>query len=198
MQSQLAQLVRALETHFGHDIKKFPKINIKYIYIYKKRAEMLLLNSYRTEFMCYGYGVGLFLLFYVGKLRWLLVSALVFFVLYSLYLTFYILHVRGAVQEIRYSTEDFTKRIDQFLVEHLPPSSQHEGSGSDNANANDSAYGDCVICMEDFSIKGRPHTLHCPCKENYYHKGCIREWLLKSATCPICRTDLKFKAVVWV
>jgi len=159
---------------------------------------MLRNSSYHTEFLCYGYGVGLFVLFYVGKLRWLLVSALVLAVLYSLYLTYYILHVRGAVQEIRYSTEDFTKRMDQFLIEHLP--SQENGNGDDN-EAEDDAYGDfgdCVICMEDFSIKTRPHTLHCPCKENYYHKRCIREWLLKSATCPICRTDLKFKAVVWV
>lgn len=152
---------------------------------------MLLNSSYRTEFMCYEYGVGLFVMLYIGKFRWVFMTSLILCVFYSLYLTYYILHVRGAVQEVRYTTEDFTKRIDQFLVEHLPR--QHEEEKDDDES---DAYGDCVICMDDFSVKGGPHTLHCPCKENYYHKGCIREWLLKSATCPICRSDLKSK--VWV
>ena len=145
--------------------------------------QLLRHNSYRTEFLCYGYGISLFTLFYFDKWKWVVWTGLTVFFLLAVHLYYYLVHVRDAVQEVRYTTHDFSKRIDQFLIEHVL------GEEDDN----DNVFGDCVICLENFSIRGGPHTLYCPCKENYYHRGCIREWLLKSATCPICRSDLKSK-----
>lgn len=150
---------------------------------------MLVNNSYRTEFMCYAYGIGIFVLLYLGKMRWVFAVSVSMSLLYTLYFCYYLTHTRGAVQEIRYSAHDFSRLVDQFLVEH---------SLSKPSEEDEDRFGDCVICMEDFSQRGQPHTLHCPCRDNYYHKACIRQWLLKSATCPICRSDLKSKVWVYV
>lgn len=156
---------------------------------------MLLNNSYQAEFMCYAYGLGMFMLLYLGKTRWVLLLSVSVSLLYSLYFYYYFLHVRGAVNEIRYSAYDFSRFVDRFLIEHrLLPAAENTDSVSEAPESHEEKFGECVICMENFSTQGNPHTLYCPCKENYYHKICIREWLLKSATCPICRSDLKSKA----
>jgi Ring finger domain len=140
---------------------------------------MLHNNSYYREFLCYAYGAGMFFLVYLGKRRWVVLTLVSVSLLYSVYLYFYIQQVRGAIQEIRYTPHDFSQQLDKFMVPHEYP--------------NEKGFGDCVICMEEFSSNNYPHTLACPCKDNYYHKGCVRQWLLRTPTCPMCRSDLQSK-----
>ena len=52
----------------------------------------------------------------------------------------------------------------------------------------------CVVCQEEFQDKEKARIIRsCPCKNQYYHFRCIKEWLhsdLKAsgkATCPTCR-----------
>lgn len=153
---------------------------IFFSFIKEYQGEMRIVNnSYSTERLCYVYGVGMFFLVYFGKASWLVASLLSLSLFYSVYLYFYLRHVRQAVQEVRYTSQDFSQWLDRFLVE---------------IKGNPPECGDCVVCMEPFSPDHGPYTLSCPCKHNYYHQPCVRQWLLKSATCPMCRADLKSKS----
>ena len=137
-------------------------------------------NSYKAEFFYYAYGATMFFLVYFGKYNWIAIVLMSLSLLYSFYLYFYYRHVRNAVQEVRYTSLDFSRHVDKFVREHEMEEEQLLSE-------------DCVICMDNFSPCNLPHKLGCACKENYYHKLCIREWLLKSPTCPMCRSDLKSK-----
>ncbi|XP_022735984.1 RING-H2 finger protein ATL56-like [Durio zibethinus] len=46
---------------------------------------------------------------------------------------------------------------------------------------------DCVVCLENFR-KGDKCKLLPNCKHSF-HSQCINSWLLKTPTCPICRTS---------
>lgn len=52
-------------------------------------------------------------------------------------------------------------------------------------DANESS--ECTICMEDL-IVSQP-ALRIPCG-HLYHEACIKDWLLKSNECPVCRYEL--------
>ena len=43
----------------------------------------------------------------------------------------------------------------------------------------------CAICLED--ITESPKTLKCG---HVYHTKCIKEWKIKSMTCPMCRVRI--------
>lgn len=42
----------------------------------------------------------------------------------------------------------------------------------------------CSVCLEDFAAAEVLRTLPC---FHRYHKDCIDEWLLRDATCPVCK-----------
>lgn len=44
----------------------------------------------------------------------------------------------------------------------------------------------CTICFEDFN-KTDVCELNCSCHEKFYHLDCIKTWVYKNPTCPICR-----------
>ncbi|OIR58309.1 MAG: RING finger protein [Amphiamblys sp. WSBS2006] len=46
----------------------------------------------------------------------------------------------------------------------------------------------CSICFTDFEEKERVTVLHC---KHTYHTECLRPWLKKNKTCPLCRISLK-------
>ena len=50
-----------------------------------------------------------------------------------------------------------------------------------------SVDGECPICME--SLRGR-RLLHTPCG-HAFHRGCLRQWLQRGHTCPMCRKPLR-------
>lgn len=52
----------------------------------------------------------------------------------------------------------------------------------------DTGSGTCSICLENY----RPQELvrSIPRCGHYFHAHCIQEWLIKSTTCPVCRTVL--------
>lgn len=44
----------------------------------------------------------------------------------------------------------------------------------------------CAICLEDRE-EGEVQTTHCG---HTFHRGCLREWMRRSSTCPLCRAQL--------
>ena len=58
-----------------------------------------------------------------------------------------------------------------------------------------SSPSECVICLESLTEplqvhrKGKPKSLHCRCvaASTLYHEVCLRNHLLRSNACPVCR-----------
>lgn len=46
---------------------------------------------------------------------------------------------------------------------------------------------ECSICLNKFSDDNKGYELKC---EHIFHKDCIKEWMERSKTCPICRIDI--------
>lgn len=44
----------------------------------------------------------------------------------------------------------------------------------------------CTICFEEFNERD-VCELCCSCHEKFYHLDCIKTWVYKNPTCPICR-----------
>lgn len=51
--------------------------------------------------------------------------------------------------------------------------------------------GSCSICLDDFNAVTR--VLAMPCR-HLFHEVCLKEWLLRSNSCPICRFSLPVDA----
>ena len=49
----------------------------------------------------------------------------------------------------------------------------------------------CIVCMEEFQNKQRITYLPCD-PRHFFHTNCIRIWLVKSDTCPICKEEVDF------
>ena len=44
----------------------------------------------------------------------------------------------------------------------------------------------CTICFEPCD-EDSVCELNCPCHEKFYHVDCIKTWIIKNPSCPICR-----------
>ena len=44
----------------------------------------------------------------------------------------------------------------------------------------------CTICFEACD-EDSVCELNCPCHEKFYHVDCIKTWIIKNPSCPICR-----------
>jgi len=47
----------------------------------------------------------------------------------------------------------------------------------------------CVICQQEFLANSKRTKL--TCGHNQYHEKCIKDWLKKSSTCPLCVEPVK-------
>jgi hypothetical protein len=54
-------------------------------------------------------------------------------------------------------------------------------------NDNELLITNCSICLEDYKNKEKYFHLECNHK---YHEKCLKLWLNKNNTCPICRYDI--------
>jgi hypothetical protein len=54
-------------------------------------------------------------------------------------------------------------------------------------NDNELLITNCCICLEDYKINEKYFHLECNHK---YHEKCLKLWLTKNNTCPICRYDI--------
>ncbi|XP_057814466.2 uncharacterized protein LOC131028234 [Cryptomeria japonica] len=46
----------------------------------------------------------------------------------------------------------------------------------------------CAICLDNFLVEEQACEM--PCNENHiFHTKCIRQWLKRQNTCPVCRTE---------
>ncbi|CAL1541828.1 unnamed protein product [Lymnaea stagnalis] len=59
---------------------------------------------------------------------------------------------------------------------------------SQMCTAQSTPSGACNICLCDYSVGDEISTLPCV---HAFHKNCIGKWLEQSATCPVCRSDVK-------
>ncbi|WOL20662.1 E3 ubiquitin-protein ligase [Canna indica] len=50
----------------------------------------------------------------------------------------------------------------------------------------------CAICLDDFESASELTVM--PCRHQF-HSGCLKEWLLRSHSCPLCRFSLPVEAV---
>lgn len=143
---------------------------------------MYPLNMYREGFRFYLCGFLSLFLFLVLPYAFLLGLCLGAFTVFFLYLFSKLRFFRIVIEEVRVTHQEFHKRITEFLK---------------NVNSLDIPDDEeCVICMEEFLPNTIIFSVQCPCKDSYYHESCITQWLLKSATCPMCRKDLKSKTFV--
>jgi len=62
----------------------------------------------------------------------------------------------------------------------LPPSSSPALSTSESAS-------ECSICLETYCSGQEVSILSC---SHEYHSSCIKEWMMKSRSCPMCRKDI--------
>ena len=63
-------------------------------------------------------------------------------------------------------------------------------SGGGCSDAAPPACGEtCSICMRDFEAGERVKRLPCGAA-HHFHECCVRQWLVRSAQCPLCRADV--------
>lgn len=72
-----------------------------------------------------------------------------------------------------------TPRVDPDIFYQALPSATAEECGLCEEQ--------CSICMVDYSPTEELKVLPC-CATHAFHPGCIREWLHKRSSCPLCRT----------
>lgn len=141
-------------------------------------------SSFRQQMMAYGHALVVFLFWYHGSWRLLLLLFLAWFVCFAVYLCYHIRFLRKALDDIRFSQSDFSHKLKDLVIE----SPLHEKDEEI----------ECVICMESFDQDTKKaYQLQCPCRNHFYHRSCITDWLLKTSTCPICRVDLKSKSLLF-
>jgi len=49
----------------------------------------------------------------------------------------------------------------------------------------------CSICLEKYKMSDM--VLEFNCKEHFFHKDCLKEWIKKSEYCPLCKFDLLYE-----
>ncbi|XVE54940.1 hypothetical protein DITRI_Ditri03aG0121900 [Diplodiscus trichospermus] len=82
---------------------------------------------------------------------------------------------------VQISSNNGNKRMSDEDLKKLP---SYEYKAADEKG---SSPVDCVVCLENF-MKGDKCKLLPNCKHSF-HSQCIDSWLLKTPTCPICRTS---------
>jgi hypothetical protein len=49
---------------------------------------------------------------------------------------------------------------------------------------------ECAICLVDYSESDEIACLDCS-ELHFFHKDCLRDWLKKNTTCPLCNAVVK-------
>ncbi|GAB5591462.1 hypothetical protein Unana1_06362 [Umbelopsis nana] len=84
-----------------------------------------------------------------------------------------------------------TQLLEQATSRNAPPPASEEAIASlksrKTAIKDIDNNQDCSVCKEDFVISEDVLTLPC---EHFFHRECIKQWLLVNGTCPICRYSL--------
>ncbi|KAH8556265.1 hypothetical protein BGW37DRAFT_471736 [Umbelopsis sp. PMI_123] len=84
-----------------------------------------------------------------------------------------------------------TQLLDQATNRNAPPPASEEIIAklkSRKTTSQDTVDNqDCSVCKEEFSVS--EDVLILPC-EHFFHRDCIKQWLLVNGTCPICRYSL--------
>jgi hypothetical protein len=117
---------------------------------------------------------------------------------------------RGFASQLRSSSESFENllrelRTLQFGTGPIP--SSHRGlnkkemkdlvelqtytKNNTRFKSQDNSAPSCAICLEEFEDGDSVQNLNCECKEKFYHKDCISQWLKQASSCPSCRSNLR-------
>lgn len=130
-------------------------------------CEFKVNTSFIIFFITFGYLTIYYTKTAIIILGFLLLSSMLLFYYYQA-------EIVNALNEIYYNRNTDT---DIFLTEY---------KGSKNLL-------DCSICLDNFIDQDNIFKINCPCTEQYYHKDCIKNWLDKNCSCPICRKILREK-----
>mmetsp|Transcript_17895 Transcript_17895/g.32468 ORF Transcript_17895/g.32468 Transcript_17895/m.32468 type:complete len:314 (-) Transcript_17895:114-1055(-) len=75
--------------------------------------------------------------------------------------------------------------LDPAVVDQLTAVTTYEATESDKLG--DGVLSKCMVCLESFKAGEEIRIL--PCLHRF-HKGCVDEWLARSAECPICKFNI--------
>jgi hypothetical protein len=54
---------------------------------------------------------------------------------------------------------------------------------------------ECAICMDEFRMDDNLPLLQMPGCDHVFHSQCLRKWIDRNSTCPLCRTSIGENAV---
>jgi hypothetical protein len=70
----------------------------------------------------------------------------------------------------------------------LVPEKDGRSSKEENGNGDETEFGTCAICLEDYRVGEGRKRLSCPNHPHSFHAECIDRWLTVVASCPICKS----------
>lgn len=82
-------------------------------------------------------------------------------------------------------------RLGARLKPKEKPAEQKEEKKEEVALGDDK---DCAICFEELEVT--EDLKQCKQCKKFFHDGCIKAWLIKNKTCPLCRFDLSTDPIV--
>ncbi|KAF6031835.1 hypothetical protein EB796_009840 [Bugula neritina] len=99
----------------------------------------------------------------------------------------HLLHLARMLQDGGYA-EEFEELFGQ--IKSSPPASKEVVENLPCVQVNEEDVDDdymCAICRVNYNTKDSPRLLPCSHK---FHDGCVKPWLMKTNTCPECRSEL--------
>lgn len=89
-------------------------------------------------------------------------------------------------REVYMSFARLKERLTAFLkYRHLMASMNRFQNGTDEEL--DEAGRTCIICRDEMSVHDCKRLPIC---SHFFHKSCLREWLVQQQSCPTCRSDI--------
>ena len=91
---------------------------------------------------------------------------------------FFLVRIGTNIYEIQ---DLIQKEMDEESLEEVIETMKNETEGKMSI-----VQKECVICLDNLQDKESVMCLTCPSFHSF-HEECIRGWLVKSLTCPICK-----------
>eukprot|EP01130_Rhizamoeba_saxonica_P017159 TRINITY_DN819_c0_g1_i2.p2 TRINITY_DN819_c0_g1~~TRINITY_DN819_c0_g1_i2.p2 ORF type:complete len:217 (-),score=66.03 TRINITY_DN819_c0_g1_i2:108-758(-) len=80
--------------------------------------------------------------------------------------------------------------FNEYSPQGAPPATEAAISSCEKIKIDEEVDEDeiCAICRDEYELDEEVIKLHC---SHFFHEDCVRPWLEKHNTCPICRTHLE-------
>lgn len=95
--------------------------------------------------------------------------------------------------------DPYEESIDEFFINTILPQlgwnlnpeilpTKHQCIKLEYRKANKNDNSPCTICLSDYDECQNLIVLDC---QHYFHEKCIKSWLKKQTTCPVCRCSVR-------